>query len=81
MKCQNEDGCDGVLDLDSQWIRIRVEGEEERTVYVCPKCGRLHRAHGDGTPAPCPFIFPSYGPRSGLRLRGFLENGKVVRRK
>jgi len=63
MKCQNEDGCDGELDLDNH-VGVKIGCTSFRNAYPCLKCGRLHFL--DGSPLTPSAICNRAGHRSFL---------------
>jgi len=66
MKCQNESGCEGLLD-ETQIVPLRVGCAGFAQSFVCAVCGRLHWSSGKPV-----------SNRQGLRA--FLERDELVNR-
>ena len=78
MKNCTEDGCKGILDLDS---RIEVQtgcgsrcGPPSRTAFPCDNCGRLYFLVGDEAHK------NPVGVERRSGEKAFLENGEIVLR-
>ena len=64
MKCQNESGCEGLLD-NARSVPMRVGCASFENALVCPQCGRIHWQ--DGTPV-----------LNRQEYRAFLKGGEIV---
>jgi hypothetical protein len=68
VKCQNENECNGEINITEAATCLQVGCRAIRFAYACEICGRLHFLDGDKA-----VLVQSRGNE-----RAFLENGEVV---